>query len=226
MCKAPRRGHSKTRLAAFVGADAAAMLSACFLRDVATAIELVPEHLGRKGYAVYAPAEAEAEMRRIMPCSFDLLAQADAQFEDVLFGAIDRLLQRGHDCVVLVNGDSPTLPPAFLVSAIEALRRPGDRMVLGPADDGGYYLIGLKHACRHVFTEIPWGTADVTRLTLLRASEIGLEVVLLPEWYDVDDGETLQLLRDELAGQPSQFNGGGAASATRELLGTMPVASR
>ena len=51
----------------------------------------------------------------------------------------------GHDCVLLVNGDSPTLPPRLLVQAIETLREPGDRMVLGPASDGGYYLIGLKH---------------------------------------------------------------------------------
>jgi hypothetical protein len=105
---------------------------------------------------------------------------------------------------------------------IEALRRPGDRMVLGPADDGGYYLIGLKRACRHVFTDIPWGTAEVTRLTLSRAADIGLEVTLLPAWYDVDDGETLELLRDELVGHSRQFKGGGAASATREFLGIMP----
>src|SRR6516164_3993032 len=61
------------------------------------------------------------------------------------------LLLAGHDCVLLVNGDSPTLPSRFLVQAIETLREPGDRMVLGPASDGGYYLIGLKHPHKHLF---------------------------------------------------------------------------
>jgi uncharacterized protein len=219
MSKAPRPGQCKTRLAARIGADNAAKLAVCFLRDVAAAIEAVPERIGRKGYAVYAPADAEAELRQILPPSFDFLAQADAQFDHVLYGAADRLLQRGHDCVLLVNGDSPTLPTSFLVEAIDALRWPGDRMVLGPAHDGGYYLIGLKRACRHVFTDIPWGTAEVTGLTRLRAAELGLETVLLPEWYDIDDGETFQLLREELAGRSPRFRDGSAAPATREFLG-------
>lgn len=202
------------------------MLAACFLRDIATSIESVPEHVGRKGYAVYAPAGAEADLLRLLPQSFDLLLQADAQFDNVLYGAIDDLLRLGHDCVVLVNGDSPTLPSGLLTAAIEALRRPGDRLVVGPASDGGYYLIGLKHPHRHVFTDIPWGTHDVARLTLMRASEIGLEIVLLPEWYDIDDGETLGWLCDELAGGSSRFKAGGAASATREFLTLMRVATK
>lgn len=226
MCKAPRPGQSKTRLAAMIGADAAAMLAACFLRDVAAAIESVSEDLGRKGYGVYAPADAQADLRRLLPTSFDLLLQADARFENVLHDAIAELMNKGHDCVVLVNGDSPTLPPEFLADAIAALRRAGDRMVLGPASDGGYYLIGLNHRCRHVFTDIPWGTDDVARLTLLRASEVGLEAVLLPEWYDIDDDKTLDWLRDELAGRSSRFKFGGAASATREFLAMMPVAMK
>ena len=111
----------------------------------------------------------------------------------VLLGATRALLDAGHDCVLLVNGDSPTLPTRLLVQAIEALREPGDRMVLGPASDGGYYLIGLKHPHRQLFTQIAWGTETVARSTCERAAEIGLATTLLPEWYDVDDIETLAL---------------------------------
>ena len=226
MCKAPRPGHTKTRLAAMIGAETGAMLSACFLRDIAATIEAVPESLGRKGYGVYAPAGTEAELRQIVPRSFGLLLQSDAEFGNVLYGAVRDLLTAGHDCVALVNGDSPTLPASFLIEAVKALRQPGDRVVLGPASDGGYYLIGLKHAHRHLFTDIPWGTDAVARLTLERASQIGLETMLLQEWYDVDDAETLAWLRDELSGQSDRFQRGAEAAATRAYLSAVAMAAQ
>ncbi len=226
MCKAPRPGRAKTRLAAIIGAEAAAALSASFLRDVASAIEAIPAELGYTGYGVYAPAGAENELRQVLPPSFRLLLQVDADFGNVLHGAARDLLSAGHDCALLVNGDSPTLPARLMADAISALRRAGDRMVLGPASDGGYYLIGLKYAHRHVFTDIPWGTSDVARLTLERAAQIGLEAVLLPEWYDVDDTESLDWLRAELAGQSARFHDGSPAAATRECLARSLAAAR
>ncbi len=225
ICKTPKAGRTKSRLATSIGAELAAGLSACFLRDVAAAIEAVPLQIGRRAYGVYAPAGTESDLTSLLPPSFGLLLQADLDLGNVLFGATRDLLAAGHDCVLLINGDSPTLPPSFIIQAIDALRRPGDRMVLGPASDGGYYLIGLKLPHRHVFTNIQWGTECVTRSTLDRAAEIGLEVVLLPEWYDVDDIETLGWLRDELAGQSVQFRGGGPAMATRAFLTAMPRVS-
>ena len=225
MCKAPQPGRTKTRLAAEIGATAAAQLSACFLRDVAAAIQDVPQRLGRKGYGVYAPAGGEPELRRLFPSSFGLLLQADAEFGNVLHGATRDLLAMGHDCVVLVNGDSPTLPPGLLVETVETLRRIGDRMVLGPASDGGYYLIGLKHPHHRLFEEIDWGTDAVAAQTLERAKEIGLESVVLSEWYDVDDGETLRWLREELAGRSDRFRNGGGAAATRACLAELAKAA-
>ncbi len=225
ICKAPQSGRSKTRLAAAVGAVAASELSACFLRDVASAIEAVPAVLGIRGYGVYAPAGAEHIMRQLLPAGFGLLLQAGDDLEYVLFGAARALLLAGHDCVLLVNGDSPTLPARLLVQAIEALREPGDRMVLGPASDGGYYLIGLKHPHRQLFTNIAWGTDTVARSTCERAAEIGLATTLLPEWYDVDDIETLRWLQDELAGRSIRFRAGGFAPASRAFLKTAPQIS-
>jgi glycosyltransferase A (GT-A) superfamily protein (DUF2064 family) len=127
--------------------------------------------------------------------------------------------------VLLVNGDSPTLPPSYLVQALSALRQPGDRMVLGPASDGGYYLIGAKNPHRHVFAEIRWGTDTVARCTLDRAAEIGLPATLLPEWYDIDDLKTLAWLREELFGRSARFRGGGDAEATRAYLAQMEGAA-
>lgn len=226
MCKAPQPGLAKTRLATAIGAIAAAELSACFLRDVAAAIEAIPETLGRRGYGVYAPAGAEQVLRDLFPQQFGMFLQAGEDFGNVLYGAARGLLVAGHDCVMLVNSDSPTLPPAYLVQAIETLRKPGDRVVLGPASDGGYYLIGLKLPHKHLFTQISWGTETVARHTRERAAEIGLETALLPEWYDIDDIETLRWLRDELAGTSARFHGGGPAMATRAFLAAMPGANQ
>jgi Uncharacterized protein conserved in bacteria (DUF2064) len=117
---------------------------------------------------------------------------------------------------------SPTLPPRLLVQAVGILREPGDRMVLGPASDGGYHLIGLKQAHQHVFTDIPWGTATVARSTCDRADDIGLATTLLPEWYDVDDIETLRWLQKELAGHSTRFCDGGFAPASRAFLKAAP----
>lgn len=222
ICKAPQPGRTKTRLATAIGAVAASELSARFLRDVAAAVDAVPETLGRRGYGVYAPAGGEHIMRELLPATFGLLLQAGDDLGDVLFGAARDLLIDGHDCVLLVNGDSPTLPAGFLVQAIEALREPGDRMVLGPARDGGYYLIGLKHPHRQLFTQIAWGTETVARSTCERAAEIGLATTLLPEWYDIDDIETLGWLKDELAGDSTRFRGGGLAPASRAFLNGAP----
>jgi rSAM/selenodomain-associated transferase 1 len=224
MCKAPKPGHAKTRLAKAVGAGAASELSACFLRDVGAAIEAVPETLGRRGYGVYAPAGTEHVLRELFPEKFGLLLQAGEDLGEALFGGTRDLLLAGHDCVLLVNGDSPTLPSHFLVQAIEALRNSGDRMVLGPASDGGYYLIGLKHPHKELFTQIEWGTETVFGRTRERAAEIGLATTLLPEWYDIDDIETLGWLRAELTGNSMRFRGGSPALATRAFLATAPPA--
>jgi rSAM/selenodomain-associated transferase 1 len=222
ICKAPQPGRSKTRLATAIGEAAASELSACFLRDVAAAIEAIPEAVGRRGYGVYAPAGAEHIMRQLLPAGFELLLQAGDDLGHVLLGAARALLQAGHDSVLLVNGDSPTLPPRLLVEGIEALREPGDRRVLGPASDGGYYLIGLKRPHRQLFTNIAWGTDTVARSTCERAAEIRLATTLLPEWYDVDDLKTLRWLQEELAGHSTRFRAGGSAPASRAFLRAAP----
>jgi uncharacterized protein len=222
MCKARRPGTTKTRLAAVVGSEQAALMAACFLRDVATAAEAVPQDIGRRCYGVYAPKNAEAALEAILPASFGLLLQEDTGFGVVLSSAVRQLLEAGHGCAVLINADSPTLPSQLLTETITALCKPGDRVVLGPTVDGGYYLIGLKAPHPSLFHDIPWSTSDVYRLTVARARAIGLPVTVLPVWYDVDDAETLAWLRDELAGRPLPFAEpglmGGPAAATRTYL--------
>jgi glycosyltransferase A (GT-A) superfamily protein (DUF2064 family) len=133
-----------------------------------------------------------------LPANFSLLAQHGATLGDRLLRATEELLAYGYESVCLVNGDTPTLPPACLAAAVEALRRPGERLVLGPAEDGGYYLIGLKRAQTPLFAGIPWSTAQVCALTVERARASNLAVELLPHWYDLDDAASLGRLCAEL----------------------------
>src|SRR6185312_1491438 len=104
------------------------------------------------------------------------------------------------DAAVVVNSDSPTLPTDLLVRTAAALLAPGDRAVLGPADDGGYYLLGMKAAHAALFTDIAWSTGSVAAATRERAGSIGLDLMELPIWYDVDDQASLLRLCHELAG--------------------------
>jgi len=73
--------------------------------------------------------------------------------------------------------------------------------VLGPSSDGGYYLLGLKAPHRRMFADVAWSTEHVARQTRERAAEIGLELHVLPEWYDVDDLASLRMLHDEIFGR-------------------------
>jgi hypothetical protein len=124
------------------------------------------------------------------------------------------------------------LPTALLVETAEVLARPGDRAVLGPSTDGGYYLLGLKHAHRRLFDDIDWSTERVALQTLDRANEIGLDVHYLPAWYDVDDSQSLRQLHVELFEGGSldprltPFAAPNSAYLMRELMATADLRAR
>ena len=209
VCKTPIPGRSKTRLVPLVGAEASAALSACFIRDTALALDMVPGCVGRTNHALYAPEGSVEALRPLLPPGWGAVARDDPDFGKVLLGGMAAFLgpEAGgrHDCAVIVNSDSPTLPPALVTAAIAALRAPGDRLVLGPATDGGYTLVGLKAPHARVFADIRWSTPEVLATSLRRAEEIGLPVTLLPTWYDVDDAATFAVLRAEFAGRAPDF---------------------
>jgi rSAM/selenodomain-associated transferase 1 len=217
MAKVPVAGEVKTRLVPPLTADEAAALNVCFLRDMAANIDAVSETEAASGLVVYTPAGAESVLDGVVPERFTFLAQRGASLGERLCNATDDLLRQSYDAVCLINSDSPTLPGSILIRAIQLLAADGDRVVLGAAEDGGYYLIGLKHAHRNLFNEIAWSTSDVLARTRDRAAEIDLPVELLPPWYDVDDAETLSRLCEELL-FTSPLNGSYPAPHTRAFL--------
>ena len=206
MAKASAPGRAKTRLVPPLTFEEAAVLNTAFLQDVADNVLLAAgdaeRHGGIAGYAAYGPPGSEDFFRRTLPGAIGLIEAWRQNFGDCLLHTIEEIFARGHASAVVLNSDSPTLPTAFLVETAAALARPGDRAVLGPSSDGGYYLLGLKAAHRHMFENIAWSTEQVAKQTLERAREIGLEVHRLPVWYDVDDIDGLRRLYTELPDRP------------------------
>jgi rSAM/selenodomain-associated transferase 1 len=205
MAKAPRAGFSKTRLCPPLRPEQAAALSAAFLRDITENIALAGQQASITGYVAYAPAGQEALFDGHLAAGTELLladgtmpVPANVQsFGRCLLHAVMAMLAEGHKAAVVLNADSPTLPTALLVQTATALAVDSDRVVLGPADDGGYYLLGMKAAHAHLFADIAWSTDSVAATTRTRAAALGLRVIELPAWYDVDDVSGLTRLLAE-----------------------------
>lgn len=202
MAKAPVPGRAKTRLCPPLHPAQAAALSAAFLRDITENIALASRAAPIQAFIAYAPAGDEASFGGHLAEGTGLVL-ADGTppmppfvqgFGRCLLHAAQALFAAGFAAVCLVNSDSPTLPTARLIEASQWLRKPGDRIVLGPADDGGYYLLGMKRPHAHLFADIKWSTSSVAAATRARAATIGLDVLALDTWYDVDDAASLQRL--------------------------------
>lgn len=220
LCKTPRPGASKTRLSPPLAPEDCAALSACFIHDLSrTLVGLAAEGPAR-AYAVYTPVGSEAALRALLPAGVCLVPQGEGDLGARLDQGVADLLAAGHGGAILINSDSPTLPPALLREAMAALEE-GAPVVVGPALDGGYTFIGLSYREPRLFADIAWSTETVLTETLARAQEIGLPVRVLAPWYDVDDASTYALLEDDLAGRPlpeALRHAGAPAPATTAFL--------
>jgi rSAM/selenodomain-associated transferase 1 len=232
MAKASMAGRTKTRLVPPLTAEEAATLNTVFLRDAADNLLATAKVADASCWMAYSPAGSAPFFRTNLPAGIGLLETVAPTLGGCLLGAAEALLGAGHDAVCLVNSDSPTLPVGYLAEAVAALAAAGERIVLGPATDGGYYLIGMKRAHAGLFEDIAWSTEKVFAETVARAAALGLAVHRLPSWYDVDDGEALHILLGEvLDGRP--FRGDTApapANWTRrylsQLVGTSGLGQR
>jgi rSAM/selenodomain-associated transferase 1 len=208
MAKAPCAGRSKTRLVPMISAEQAAHLSAAFLRDLTANLATAAAGGTIVPYVGYAPPGAEAAFDGMLPSGTSLLladGSVDAPagvegFGRCLLHAIQSMLDRGHSAACVLIADSPTLPTRLLLAAAARLESPGDRVVMGPAEDGGYFLLGMKRAHASMFARIDWSTDRVASQTRDRAAEAGVEMDELQSWYDVDEPDTLFRLLRDLAG--------------------------
>jgi hypothetical protein len=208
VAKRPEPGRTKTRLTPPLTPRQASDLYECFLRDTIGLMRSVP---AAQPAVAYLPASEAAYFGALAP-GFGLVPQEGESLGERLDNATAAFLARGHRRVAIMNSDGPTLPAAYLAQAFAELEDGAD-VVLGPSDDGGYYLIGMTRPCPRLLREVRMSTPHVLRDTLALAGAEGLRVALLPAWYDVDDLESLRRLREELARAPD-----GVAAHTRAFL--------
>ena len=194
VAKKPAPGKTKTRLCPPLNHSQAAELYECFLRDTIAIMQRVP---GVVSKIVYLPKDAQSYFRDLAP-DMELIQQRGDSLGERLDNLLADELQNGAEKAVVINSDSPTLPAAFLVQAFEQLSTAD--VVLGPTFDGGYYLIGMKEPQSHLLREVKMSTPSVLQDTLDLASRSRVMISLLPEWYDVDTGDDLLRLQNDIAG--------------------------
>jgi len=200
VAKRPAPGKTKTRLTPPLTPAKAAGLYQCFLNDT---LDLMRQLPGVQPGVVYLPPGEEEYFRKVAP-DFELTLQRGDSLGERLDNATSHYLGAGCQSVVIMDSDSPTLPVAYLRQAFDLLDREID-VVIGPCDDGGYYLIGLKQPASRLFREVQMSTPNVTSDTLALAAAQGLSVRQLPPWYDVDDAASLRRLEAELQVTPDHI---------------------
>ena len=215
--RAPRAGRVKSRLAAVLGETAALEIYLAFLKDSIEMVRRVSPG-GIRPAIAWAGAEGPVSEIEEMLAGFEVLDQEGDDLGQKMSNTFADLLSRGHDRVVIIGSDTPSLPLEHLYKAFDLLR---DRdLVIGPATDGGYYLIGARAVYPEIFRDIPWGTARVLEETIALLRIYGIPRVLLPKWEDVDTIEDLERLRSSLAGlDPADP----AARHTRQVLSRIPA---
>lgn len=185
-------GEVKTRLAADVGLEPAARLHQAFLQ---TLVERFA-HAGDRRTLVFSPANKLGEFRTLRAASWRFEPQGEGDLGRRMQAYFEAAFAAGAERVVLIGSDSPTLPSGFVESAFDMLeRRP---VVLGPAADGGYYLVGAAGQPPPIFEGMAWSQPTVFAETITKLEAARLEYATLPGWYDVDAIEDLRRLHEEL----------------------------
>ena len=220
MAKAPQAGQVKTRLSPPLDSHQAAALNIAFLRDTIECLKqaqaVVPAHV----VISYAPVGAETNFAGIVPEDVALIPQRGGGFGERLYNTAEDLFAAGFSAVCLIDSDSPTVPVRAYVKAVQRLLADEDCAVMGPCDDGGYYVLGLNALHPQLFENIGWSTEVVAEQTRRKAQAIDLPLYSLPRWFDVDDRQTLTRLYEELVVLES-VAGGFPAVHTRDYLRTI-----
>jgi rSAM/selenodomain-associated transferase 1 len=198
MAKAPREGEVKTRLIGALSPAEVTELYINFLRDTFALMEEVQDERETLALALCYTPEGEEEAFEVVEREGSLmLAQRGGYLGERLSNCFMDFFDLGFDSVVVIGADSPTLPADYLLAAFDGLAEEYD-LVIGPAEDDGYYLVGMRKFSRAIFEDIPWGTSGVLSATKDRVRDAGLNLNLLPAWYDVDTPAELARLKEEL----------------------------
>lgn len=205
MAKAPREGFVKTRLTRAYAQSDVVQLSECMLRDTLALVR----RLSRVHVAVMCPAEDRAHLAASLPAGMEAVGQRGNGLAAGLVSVFEHFVPAFRR-VIAVDSDSPHLPLAILETAFELLE--ANDVVVGPTEDGGYYLVGASAMHPRLFDSAPLGTVDARDALLGNARALGLSVAFTAPWYDVDVPADVQRLAAELRIEP------GRAPLTAALL--------
>ncbi|MDO8726142.1 MAG: TIGR04282 family arsenosugar biosynthesis glycosyltransferase [Candidatus Methanoperedens sp.] len=193
MAKAPVPKEVKTRLIPPLSPEEASSLYHYFLLDKITQVKSIKE---ARHFVAYTPVTSESFFRSLMPSGFILINQVGADLGERLANVSKNLFDQGAEKVIILDSDSPNLPTDHIREGLSILDEVD--VALGPCEDGGYYLIGMRSFMPELFRGIPWSTSEVAELTMKKAKAFGLSVSLLPEWYDVDTMIDLERLKRDM----------------------------
>lgn len=215
--KVPVAGQVKTRLTPVLRDDEAADLYRAFLFDAldlystleASVRLYVDSGVASRDRLRVDPGVASRDPLRMeeqlsvtdqlrIPDTIGLFEQAGNGLGERMAHAFAETFDAGFDRVAIVGTDHPTLPPAFISYAFKSISSPKS-IAIGPADDGGYYLLAMNEFVPEVFYEMSYSHSDVFDDTLYRVAAAGAVAIVLPVWYDVDTPSELRRLRADLA---------------------------
>jgi len=189
----PEAGAAKTRLIPVLGPEGAArMQRALTERTVALARRLAAERPLTLQLS-YSGGETSA-WRKWLGDDLDFRDQGPGNLGERMARTLDRAFDRGYRRIVLIGADCPSLTVAALSAAFDTLA--DHDLVVGPAADGGYYLLGLSRSAPEIFLDQPWGRPELLARTLKAADSLNLSYQLLTELADVDRPEDLHHLGD------------------------------
>ena len=193
MLKAPREGEVKTRLVPPLTAKEAATLYRAFIKDTLSNLSRL-KNIAL--YAFFTPFDGKADILDIIPQGISLIPQKDGDLGERIYGVFECLFNSGHKRAVVMGSDSPDIPLEYIETSFSMLKQSPGSLVLGPAFDGGYYLIAMDRLMKASFEGIGWSTKTVLEDTIKNVAASGIIVKLLPEWHDIDRPEDLCFIED------------------------------
>src|SRR3990170_1417796 len=193
MLKAPVEGEVKTRLIQPLTPKEAAILYKAFIKDTFSRLSKLTD---LALYAFFTPFDKKAYIVDIIPQEISLIPQKDGDLGERIYGVFECLFNSGHKRAVVMGSDSPDIPLEYIESSFSMLKESQGSLVLGPATDGGYYLVAMDRLIKTPFEGIGWSTKTVLEDTIKNVAASGIIVKLLPEWHDIDRPEDLCFIED------------------------------
>ncbi len=204
--KYPEAGRVKTRLARTIGNRHAVAVYRCFLADMLAMLQCADPNSRHKVCICYAPQSAESAFRSWLGDEYVYCPQHGSDLGDRMSDSFWQAFQAGYGKAVLIGGDLPDLPADHVTTAFAQLDT--HDVVIGPTNDGGYYLIGFRQDsfAPEIFHEMTWSTMTVYAQTVRKIEALGRTYARLPEWWDVDVEDDIRqlLVRNRESGRAPQ----------------------